>query len=61
MNKEKDIIETVKNVADNKENQVGSSLGLFLESLIEVQSQENYRMTSVFAKRYEAIYKATKK
>ena len=61
MSKEKNIIDTIKSVADNKENQVGSSLGLFLESLIEVQSHENYRMTSVFAKRYEAIYKATKK
>jgi hypothetical protein len=61
MNKEKDIIETVKNVADNRENQIGSSLGVFLESLIEIQKEEKYRVTSTFAKRYEQIYKATKK
>ena len=45
MDKEKNIIDTVKKVADNKENQVDSGLGNFLESLIEVQAEERYELT----------------
>lgn len=61
MDKEKNIIDTVKKVADNKENQVDSGLGNFLKSLIEVQAEERYRAHASFKKRYEEIYKANKK
>jgi hypothetical protein len=61
MDKEKNIIDTVKKVADNKENQVDSGLGNFLKSLIEVQAEERYRAHASFKKHYEEIYKANKK
>ena len=61
MNKQKNIIETVKNIADDKENQIGSSLGSFLESLIEIQAEDKHHVTSQFVKRYEQVYKANQK